>query len=167
MSIITKEISIDATPERVWDVLSDYNGISDWSPSVQSAEGTSDNEQGLGAVRACAVSGLGDIEETVIDWKDGDYLTVELTPFGPMKKSISTWSIRESGDETIVRASVEFQAKYGFVGVLMEKLMMRGKFSKVIGESLEGLRHFCETGEKVGTGLPTNITGEPPIEVAA
>ena len=167
MSVITKEITVDSTPERVWDVLSDYTGISNWSPSVESAEGTSSNEQGLGAVRSCQVSGLGSIEETVVDWKDGDHLTIEITPFGPMKKSISTWSVRDHNGKTIVRARVEFQAKFGLIGLLMEKLIMRRKFSKVIGESLEGLRYYCETGEKVGTGLPANATGAPPVEITA
>jgi carbon monoxide dehydrogenase subunit G len=167
MSVVTREIKVNSTPERVWEVLSDYNGIANWSPSVQSAEGTTSNEQGIGAARACEVAGLGDIEETVIDWKDGKYLTVDLTPFGPMKFARSTWSVRASDSMTIVRATMNFQAKFGVLGTLMEKMIMRSKFSKVLGQSLEGLRYYCETGEKVGEGLPVNISGEPPVEITA
>ncbi|MDP6667667.1 MAG: SRPBCC family protein [Dehalococcoidia bacterium] len=167
MSVVTREIKVNSTPERVWDVLSDFNGVAKWSPTVLTSERTTSNEQGMGAVRACEVSGLGDIEETVVDWKDGEYLTIDLTPFGPMKFARSTWSIRSSDGVTIVRATVTLEAKFGILGKLMEKMIMRSKFSKVLGQSLEGLRHYCETGEKVGEGLPTSISGEPPVEITA
>ena len=39
MKQISSEIEINATPERVWHVLTDFPALSEWSPFVRSIEG--------------------------------------------------------------------------------------------------------------------------------
>lgn len=40
MKNITTEITIDASPEQVWDVLTDFENHADWNPFFASIEGT-------------------------------------------------------------------------------------------------------------------------------
>ncbi|MEE9249043.1 MAG: SRPBCC domain-containing protein [Dehalococcoidia bacterium] len=39
MKKISSEIEIDASPERVWQVLTDFPALSEWSPFIRSVEG--------------------------------------------------------------------------------------------------------------------------------
>ncbi len=36
---ISTEIEINASPERVWQVLTDFPSLPDWNPFLQTAEG--------------------------------------------------------------------------------------------------------------------------------
>ncbi len=54
----------------------------------------------------------------------------------------------------MVTAFIDFQMKFGPVGALLDKLVLRRQFRKVMALGLGGLKYHVETGEVVGTKLP-------------
>ncbi|MCH8829391.1 MAG: SRPBCC family protein [Planctomycetes bacterium] len=166
MSVIAIEVEIDASPEEVWAVLADFNAVEKWSPSVRTAHGISEKERGIGAVRGCDVPGFGKVEETIVDWKDGESLTFEVSAVGPVKKTVMTWSVRAENGRTIARVRSEMHTKFGVIGVVMDKLVMRRMFKTRMGQTLLGLKHHVETGEEIGTRLPGHHDKSVLVDVA-
>ena len=166
MSVIAVEIEINASPEKVWAVLADFNAVEKWSPSVRSAHGVSETDHGVGAVRGFDVPGFGNVEETVVDWKDGESLTFEVSSVGPVKKTVMTWSVRKESGRTVARVRSEMHTKYGVFGAIIDKLVMRRMFKTRMGQTLLGLKHHVETGEEIGTSLPGDHDKSALVEVA-
>jgi len=119
----------------------------------------------VGTVRGCEVPGFGNVVETVVDWKEGESLTFEVSTVGPVKKTVMTWSVREEDGATITRVKSELHTKFGFLGALMDKLVMRRMFKSRMGDTLLGLKHYIETGEEIGTKLPGHHDKSVLVEV--
>lgn len=167
MTVIAREIVIDALPEKVWDVLSDYEGVAKWAPDVVSAQATTEESQGVGATRLCATSGFGDIEETVTDWQEGESLSYSVTGNLPLRNVVLGWTLRAEGGRTVVRVRASYEIKEGGPDSVMDRLNLRRTLASAFETALLGLKYHVETGEVVGDGLPDGLKGEEPVEVAA
>jgi len=58
-------------------------------------------------------------------------------------------SIHQDADGTLVHFHIQYELKFGPLGRLMDALMVRPQFAKVIPNVLLGLKHYAETGETV------------------
>ncbi len=162
MTQISKQIRIDAPKDKVWEILADFGGVSNWAPTVVSAYSTTEANGGVGAERHCEVKRFGSIEERIPEWDEGrsySYDVVDGVP-APMKYIRNTVSVCLDGDGTLVRFALEFEMKFGPVGALLERLAIRPLMRKTLTESLAGLKHHVETGEVIGedTELPAVVT---------
>jgi len=153
MTKLSYETRIEAPVDRVWDVLADFGGTWRWNPNVTESHSTSEANSGLGAERHCDLAFAGaKVEERIVDWHDGRSYDVEIvdgsrTP--PMNKPIAHFEVEADGDTTIVRASMQYEMKYGPLGWAMDRIMVRRKFGPLFGQILAGLKHHVETGELV------------------
>ena len=53
MKTITASATVAATPERVWEVLSDFDGISQSAPHIDEAAIALEQATGVGTARQC------------------------------------------------------------------------------------------------------------------
>ncbi len=153
MTTITREIKIDASQEKVWEILADFGGIYKFNPGVSSSHSTSSANSGVGATRHCDLLPAGSVEERIFEWKEGQAYKVEIysgkgTP--PFKSAVGQLEAKPDGNGTLVRMRFEYSLKFGPIGALMDRLMVRSQFSKAIPGILAGLKHYAETGEEVG-----------------
>ncbi len=81
MLTIDSNIEIDAPIDLVWKKLAKLDDVQHWVTSVKSARYATEQTEGVGAERVCDVDGLGMLQETITDWRDGETLTyaVEVT----------------------------------------------------------------------------------------
>ena len=114
MSKIKLEIAVDATPEKVWEVLGDFGNVYKWSPAVISSASKSGHERGSDAIGRCEGPGFGTVAETVTDWTEGEGFTFEVEATGPVKKGISEWRIRTEGGDTFVSVAFDFPTLMGY-----------------------------------------------------
>jgi hypothetical protein len=96
------------------------------------------------------LDGGGRIEEEIIDYEPESAYTVEFTDMGdfPLKENIVEISIAELGDSrTEVTMAARFTPKFGPLGWVMAKVMMKSKFEESFEETLDGLASYVETGQ--------------------
>ncbi len=67
---------IDASVQKVWEVLADFGDVYRWAPSVTNSYSTSENNNGLEASRHCDIAGFGGIEEYITEWNEGRDFTL-------------------------------------------------------------------------------------------
>ena len=156
MTTFVKTTQIDAPREKVWAVLADLGSISEWHPSVTSSHTTSDATSGEGATRHCDISGPGGkaahVEERAFDWREGEGFKIDIYESSlPIKKNVVTLSLKDSGSGTLVSVSPTYRLKFGPLGMLMDKLMVRAQFEKGVGGMLSGLKERVESDAKAGS----------------
>jgi len=66
MGRMTAKTTIDATPERVWEVLSDFGGISQAAPHLTDSVLTTEQATGVGAARHCDLASAGQSVDEVV-----------------------------------------------------------------------------------------------------
>ena len=158
MTQIKSEIRINAYKEKVWEVLGDFGGVSKWAPTVAKSFSTTTATEGVGCERKCEIPGFGNVSERITEWDEGSRIRYDVEGVGPMKSMTSGFSLRREGKETLASMTVNFQMKFGIIGALMDRLMVRRKISKQVQITLAGLKHHVETGELVTLKVYENFT---------
>jgi len=149
MASITGEIQINAPKEKVWEVLADFGGVSKWAPSVTHSVSSTEANRGVGCERQCDIPGFGTLKERVTEWEEGQRISFSVEGVGPMKSMLNEISVSPKGDRTLVTFTVDFRMKFGPVGAIMDRLVVRRQMRKLAELTLAGLKHHVETGELV------------------
>lgn len=149
---VKSEIKIDAPKEKVWSIISDLGGVQNFHPGVKKSYYTSEHKEGLNASRVCELIPMGRVEESATEWQDGESFVLKVIPLEkapPFAEAFGRMSVRHNGTGTIASLEVEYSLKYGLIGRLMDSLMIKKQFNKVVPAVLDGLKHYTETGEEV------------------
>jgi len=146
---VTREI--DAPKEEVWRVLDDFGGVAKYNPNVEASRIVAGPERGDGATRECILQDGGRIEEKIVDYESETGYTLVFTDVGafPLKENIVDIRVEPIDDtRTAVTMTSNFKPKFGPIGWIMAKTMMKSKFRKTFGEMLDGLDSYVRTGQK-------------------
>ena len=150
MTSISGTVRIHASKDEVWKILADLGGIQNFHPGVRKSYYTTDVKEGLGAARVCELLPVGKVEEHVIDWKDGEELTLDVVPLEkapPLRDARGRIQLEADGEETVVTMTVSYRLGFGPIGMLMDALFVRRQVKKVVPAVLRGLKRHAETGE--------------------
>ena len=156
MTTIIREVTINASQEKVWDILADFGGIYKYNPGVSSSHSTSSANGGVGATRHCDLLPAGSVEERITAWNEGRDYKIEIFSgkgVPPFKTAVAHIKVQPEGTGTHVQMRFDYSIKFGFIGSLMDRLMVKKQFSKAIPGILAGLKHYAETGEEVNRNV--------------
>ncbi len=141
--------TIDVPAEEAWKIIDDFGGIYQYHPLVERSPIKNGVASGLGAERVCYFDNGNAITERITGYEAGRELTVEITDPGkfPLKTAIAKLSVRPAGSHrSTVQFGMRFQPKFGPVGWLMGKTVMRSQFRNILGDVLAGLETHAKTG---------------------
>lgn len=161
MTRFSAEIWIDAPQESVWTKIADLGAVQDYNPSVSKSYYTSEKREGLGASRHCDLLPFGEVEERIVDWREGDSYAIEIydgKKLPPLKSAVGRLTAKPNGDGATVRFDIEYELKFGLLGELLDRLMVRPRFKKVGPALLGGLKRYLEAGE--GNRLRSGVRKE-------
>ncbi|MEW6684333.1 MAG: DNA-3-methyladenine glycosylase I [Nitrospirota bacterium] len=154
MSELHHTITINALPGKVWNVLADLEAVQRYNPTVSRAQYISSNKEGLGASRQCDLKPKGVVKERVIAWEPNHAIALELYE-SPWPLVFMRWrtEVKPEGAGTVVSQRMEYRVKFGVLGALMDRLVMRRTLDRTIADVFVGLKRFVETGEQA-SGTP-------------
>ena len=102
-----------------------------------------------GLSRHCDLKPKGWVKERVIAWELHEAITMELYESQwPLEFMRWRTVIAPDGAGTRVSQQMEYQVKFGLLGALMDKLVMRRKLNQTLSEVFVSLKRFVETGVK-------------------
>jgi len=151
MPEITRQVKINAPKEKTWEILADLGAVSNWAPAVTESHMMTEAKRGVGAIRSCDHTRMGNIEEEFVAWEEGTSLSYDVIkglPM-PMKSLNNTWSVSGEGADSMVTLTMDFGMKFGPLGALMAALAVRRMMHKEMGLNLAGLKQYLEIGEVV------------------
>lgn len=169
MTVIRYEIEVDAPHNRVWELMADLGGIHKFHPFVPTSYYVTDQLTGVGASRVCEFDANMAVEETVTHWQEGQTMTLQIDFIKGMKPPINNLrgivSVKPSGtNQSLAALEMRYDPKFGPIGSLMDKMMIRRQYAKMIPGILKGLKHHAETGEDVDLRVLTKLSN---IKVSA
>ena len=146
MTRVTGEIRIDASKEKVWDVVADLGSVSVWNPALADSHYTSEVKEGLEASRRCEFPDGGYVKERVTEWKPGEAFTLDIYEGTvPFASAHGSFSLVDDGDGTMVTIALEYDLKTD-VPVDPQEIERQNR-EELLPLVLAGLKHYVETGE--------------------
>ena len=149
---ITRRMNHDV-PD-VWRLLDDFGAISKYNPGVESAEIVSPERTGLEAQRICNFYDGTSLKETIVRYESGRGYSFELSDFSlPLKQATTHIDVTRMKDGgSLLTVTLEFIPKYGPLGWIMGKLLMRPMLQRALRGVTKGLDDHMSTGAIVGKG---------------
>ncbi len=146
MSEFAETVRIHTPQQTVWDVLADIGSISIWNPGVVSSTQTSAGEVELGATRYCDLGGRNYLDEEVVTYNAPDAITFRITGTNmPFKSADIRFTLNAVEDATDVTVSPIYELKFGPVGKLLDRVMVKNTYQNGMRDLLNGLKAHCES----------------------
>ena len=147
MTTLYNEITVNASIDKIWNILSDLELLDQYDPTVKKSTLVSTEKTGLGARRKVnMLDGKNWFDEKVTVWKPNEALTYQLTDCSfPMKGLKHSYSFQKVGNQTKVMQTMEYTVKFGLFGRLLDNLMIRKQSDNGIKKFFTGLKSYAET----------------------
>jgi uncharacterized protein YndB with AHSA1/START domain len=149
MAELHHEIRIAAAPQQVWAALADLEAVQHYNPSVLKARCTTPVREGVGAQRHCDLKPKGWVTERVTAWEPGRALAMELLE-SQWPLTYMRWRTEIAPDAagTLLSQRLDYQVKFGPLGALLDKLVMRRQLDRALTQVFAQLKQFVETGAR-------------------
>ena len=138
MTKLSYAIDVNTAKTTAWKILADFANLN-WTQTVKDVHYISEKQSGVGTVRHCNLNDGGYLVERITQWDEGSgYVYIIDDARDPVSTdSYATWRI--SGDEHRCKVTFEvnYRLKYGILGIVMNVLMAKSKFSKQIATFME------------------------------
>ncbi|WP_308916486.1 SRPBCC family protein [Jannaschia sp. LMIT008] len=149
---ITRTFRIDASPDRVWDILGpNYVHAGDWASSVyvsRARDGAATIPGAPAAGRTCETS-LGAFTETIEAYDPARrhvaYSATGAKMPGFVRSLVNAWTVHPDGGGS--RVELRLAADIAFPFNVVMGLPMKLQFGRVLREATEELKHYAETGQ--------------------
>jgi len=144
MATLHHEIIIKAPIEKVWNILINLKEVGKYNPHITSVKYSSEQE-GVGASRECQLE-QGFAKERITAMEDLKSISMEMYESDfPLKYMKWTYYLSFKNGITALKTISEYKIKYGFLGVILNHVVMKSKFDKTMKEVFESLKKYAET----------------------
>jgi ribosome-associated toxin RatA of RatAB toxin-antitoxin module len=146
MTGIENEIVINAPIERIWTALTQIDELEKYDPTVKKSVAVTAKKSGIGAKRKVdMLDGKNWFEEQVSEFKENEVLTYALTACSfPVHQLKHTYSFQSLENQIKVKQVMEYQVKFGFLGRVLDLLMIRKQSDAGIKKFFNGLKNSAE-----------------------
>ena len=145
MARIEVATHIEVPPQRVWDVLVDWERQAEWMVDASRVEVRSDHREGVGVVLRCRTKIVGvaiDDDLAVTDWSPPSSLGV--THQGPVIRGVAAFELTPTEHGTHLLWWEEVQAPLGGAGEMAATVAVVPWVRRVFRRSLATLKRRCE-----------------------
>ena len=150
------ERTIDVPIERAWEILGDFSHVNKVHPLVGKVDQESSNGNGLGATRTCHMYDGNLAKETIVEWnpKEHSYVVDMIGGTLPMKSVVAKLAAKDLGNgKTKMVADMDLNMKFGLLGKIMERLVLKPKLGTAVGDLFAGIEYHEQTGKEVQKGF--------------
>lgn len=114
-----------------------------------------EQDRGIGAVRQCNFYDGHKAVEKIVEWDETNrsYKIDLIDSDLPMKRVVATLKVEDAGNgKSKLIANMDLKAKYGVLGKVMERLIMKPQFGGAIGNLFAGVEEYSKTGKDIQKG---------------
>jgi hypothetical protein len=144
VALIDQRILIDASPQVIWDLISDPDKLTRWHTGYAGVSVLTTQRTGAGTRRRCALAGGGkDVIEEITAWMDGLGYEYRLIEGGPYRAMQGRLRLQAVPDGISVQWTISYQPK-GLLGLLRDYLGGHRRVAQMMADSLRQLRRQVE-----------------------
>ena len=134
-----------ASKQVAWEVMADFGSAASWAPGMRHSSLRGDTSSGVGTYRVMRHAWGFRIEEIVTQWTDYSGYSFKLVkaPF-PMCDVCEKWVLEGSDLQAKLTITVSYNMRLGFLGRLLDMLLVRFVVAREMHQSVYGLKHYVE-----------------------
>lgn len=138
-------MEIAAPASLVWEVLADFGAVSRWAPYMRRSHLIGTQDSGIGMRRGMRHAWGFRFEEVVTQWHVGKGFAFDVlkAPF-PMRDVKEVWVLGSDNGQTVVETQVRYGTHLGFLGGIVDWLLVRFVVRREMRAGLRGLKQFAE-----------------------
>ncbi len=138
-----RTLEINATPDAVWAVCSNFMHIDEFAPEIATTEALTDGEDGVGSKRRNHFKNGSSMVEEITEWEPAKrryrFQMSEMEPM-PLHEAYSAMSIEPMDNgRSIVTWDMDYRMKFGPFGWLLGQTMLKMMMGKILDGNLKGL----------------------------
>ena len=132
MTSIHNEITVNASIDKIWNILTDLELLDRYDPTVKKSTLVSAEKTGMGAKRKVDMQDDKNwFEEKIVLFKPNEALTYQLTDCSfPIKSLKHSYRFEKIGNQTRIEQLMEYTVKFGLLGKLLDSLMIRKQIGR-------------------------------------
>ncbi|NOR70748.1 MAG: hypothetical protein GQ532_13815 [Methylomarinum sp.] len=148
---VTREMNSDT--KTIWKFLDDFGSVYKYNPGIEKSKILGSQKTGLGAKRQCYFYDGSSLKEKIIQYEEGRSYAFDLYDFPmPLKTATSHFELTPiNSNKSKISITLKFVPKFGPIGWLMGKLLMRPMLTKALKGLTKGLDDHIRTGQVVGS----------------
>lgn len=146
MARIEVNTHIETPPERVWDVLVDWESQPTWMVDARTVTVLSPRRDGTGTVLRCRtdIAGLVVTDDMEIsEWDEGRLLGVRH--LGRLIRGVGAFQLEPTPHGTRLTWWEEFDAPLGAVGEALTQVLIAPLVTRTARRSVANLKRLCES----------------------
>lgn len=152
---VAVQVMADIPRARAWRLLQDLSLPHNYVPGIARTEIISELTCGVGAHRRVYEESGDFLEETVIEWREGEGFVIRLhrgeKPLAPFTRAEFCYDLRPGGgDRTLIELAIIFGMPWGAPGERLGDWFIRPVMEKRLVQIAAGMKHFYETGRAAG-----------------
>jgi ligand-binding SRPBCC domain-containing protein len=146
MTTLYNEITIDAPIEKIWEALAGIENLEKFDPAVKKSTALTEEKNGIGAIRKVDMpDGKNWFKEKVVACEPYEALTYQLTDCSfPIDGLQHSYSFEKIDNQIKVKQIMQYSVKFGLLGKLLDRLVIRKQTNGGIYKFFEGLKSFTE-----------------------
>ncbi|BBZ77721.1 cyclase [Mycolicibacterium anyangense] len=120
----SREVTIEATPEEILDVIADVESTPTWSPQYQSAEVLDSYDNGRPRQVKMKIKAAGLTDEQIVEytWTDSG-ASWTLVKAGQLRSQDASYTLTPDGEKTRVRFEITVDPSVPIPGFLLKRTM--------------------------------------------
>ena len=153
-SEVSATVRIEVSHARAWALLRKLELAERYVPGVERCTITSRQHEGVGASRRIAQRNRPALQETVVEWIDGEGFTLELhEPHGehapmPFSQARFTYRIARAGTRAVhAELSLRYALRGGALGKVADALVMRSAMREQVEAVAAAMKAFYEAAK--------------------
>lgn len=146
------EINLDA--DSAWARLSDFSLAVNYVPGLTDLKINTEQTSGVGASRTVFTGGKLALDETIIEWREGEGFSIRLHrgdngPIPPMTEAYFDYGLEVAGDKVYLHNRMRYRIGLGLLGRLLDWLVINRVVRNAVRDTTIAQKVFYESGEKV------------------
>lgn len=151
-STAAAEVIVNLPRAEVWRRLRDLTIPHKYVPGLRDCLMTTEQREGVGASRRVYTTSGMEMDETVVEWNEGQGFVIKLHDGEQPPPPIFTaarfhYILEDAGEErTLFRPTMTYTIKWGGLGALLDKLLLNFIIRSNMKKVGLGLKQYYETG---------------------
>ena len=148
---VSVSVLVQIPRAQAWEKLRDFSVAHNYVPGLVRTEIVSPRREGIGAHRRVYDEDGDFLEETVIEWRDGQGFVIKLhdgdEPMMPFERAEFAYRIEAQGKEqTRIELSLTYQMPWGAIGETLADWFIRPVMEDKLVQVAAGIKYYYETG---------------------
>ena len=143
---VEQPVIINLPREKCWEIMQDISIAHKYVPGIIKTQMHTEQLTGVGASRR-VFSKFSALDETVVEWNEGYGFKIKLhdgKKAKPFPDAFFTYKLEDSVNNTLFTAVMEYRLPGGFIGALVDKLLISHIVSMQIKKVSLAVKEFYE-----------------------